>query len=177
MAEHHFELTIKGSLDDAILDAIFTAGCDDATVSSKGDLIFAGFDREAPSMLAAVISAIDQVESVDGLEVLHVDPDELVWASEIAQRVGRTRQSVDQLVKGQRGPGGFPSPTAHATRNSLWRWSEVDAWFAAYEGREPATERLLVLGAINGALQARHSLRDSRDAIPLLEALEHLLAS
>ncbi len=110
MAEQHFELTIKGNLDDAVLDALFTAGCDDATVSNKGDLIFAEFDREAPNMLAAVISAIDQVESVDGLEVLHVDPDELVWASEIAQRIGRTRQSVDQLIKGQRGPGGFPSP-------------------------------------------------------------------
>ncbi|MEO5680037.1 MAG: hypothetical protein ABIS47_10250 [Acidimicrobiales bacterium] len=101
----------------------------------------------------------------------------LLVASEIAQRVGRTRQSVDQLVKGQRGPGDFPSPTAHATRNPLWRWSQVDAWFAVYEGREPATERLLVLGAINGALQARHSLRGSSDAIPLREALEHLLAS
>ena len=176
MTEHHLELTIKGTLDGGILDALITAGCDDATVSSKGDLIFGEFGRGAPNMLVAVISAIDQVESVDGLEVLHVDPDELVWASEIAQRVGRTRQSVDQLTKGQRGPGGFPSPVAHATRNPLWRWSEVDAWFAAYEGREPATERLLVLGAINGALQARHSLRGSRDAIPLREALEHLLA-
>jgi len=177
MAEQHFDLTIKGTLDDVILDSLFTAGCDDATVSNKGDLIFADFDREAPTMLAAVISAIDQVESVNGLEVLHVDPDELVWAAEIAQRVGRTRQSVDQLIKGQRGPGGFPSPVAHATRNPLWRWSEVDPWFAAYEGREPATERLLVLAAINGALQARHGLRGSRDAIPLREALEHLLAS
>jgi len=177
MPEQHFELTIKGTLDHAILDALFTAGCDDATVSSMGDLIFAEFDREAPTMLAAVISAIDQVESVDSLEVLHVDPDEQVWASEIAQRIGRTRQSVDQLVKGQRGPGNFPSPVAYATRNPLWRWSEVDAWFAAYEGREPATERLLVLGAINGALQARYSLRGSRDAIPLRKALKHLLAS
>jgi len=54
---------------------------------------------------------------------------------------------------------------------------EVDARFAANEGWEQATERLLVLGAINGALQARHSLRGSRDAIVLHESLEHLLAS
>jgi len=134
MAEHHFELTSKETLDNAVLDALVTTGCNDATVSSWGDLIFAEFGREAPTMLAAVISAIDQVESVDGLEVLH--------------------------VKGQRGPGAFP--TAHATRNPLWRWSEVDAWFAAYECREPATERLLVLAAINGALQARQSLRNSQ---------------
>src|SRR5437762_2493686 len=79
---------------------------------------------------------VEAVESVDGLEVVHVDPDELVWASEIAQRTGRSRQSVDQLIKGQRGPGNFPAPARHATRNPLWRWSEVEAWFAAYQGRE-----------------------------------------
>lgn len=44
------------------------------------------------------------------------------------------------------------------------------------EAREPVTERLFVLGAINGALQAPNSLRGSRDATPLREALEHLLA-
>jgi hypothetical protein len=43
--------------------------------------------------------------------------------------------------KGQRGPGGFPAPASHATGNPLWR--QLD------------TERSLVLGAINGALQAR----------------------
>lgn len=177
MAEQQFELTIRGTLTEALIDALFEAGCDDATISQKGDLIFAAFDREASSMLDAVISAISDVESVDGLEVLHVDPDELVWASEIAERVGRTRQSVDQLIKGQRGPGGFPPPASHATRNPLWRWSEVETWLADYEGREPETERSIVLGAINGALQARHSLRGSREAAPLRQALKQLLAS
>jgi len=177
MTDHNFRLTVRGRFDATIADALFTAGCDDATVSSKGDLIFAEFDRDAPSILVAVTSAIGQVESVDGLEVVHVDPDELVWASEIAQRVGRTRQSVDQLVRGQRGPGDFPSPATHTTRNPLWRWSEIEAWFAGYEGREPSTERSIVIGAINGALQARHSLRGSHDAVPLRRALERLLAS
>ncbi len=177
MAEHHFELTISGELTDARLDALVEAGCDDATFSSKGNLTFADFTREAPTMLAAVISAIQAVETVESLEVLHVDPDELVWASEIAQRIGRTRQSVDQLIKGQRGPGGFPPPATHATRNPLWRWSDVETWFATYERRQPDTERGTVLGAINGALQARHSLRGAQEAAPLRQALEQLLAS
>lgn len=63
------------------------------------------------------------------------------------------------------------------TRNPLWRWSEVETWFAGYEGREPATERSLVLGAINGALQARQGLRGSDAAAPLRRALKQLLAS
>ncbi len=177
MPEQHFELTVRGELTDARLDALAESGCDDATFSAKGELVFAAFDRDAETMLDAVVSAIEDVESVEGLEVLRVDPDELVWASEIAERTGRSRQSVDQLIKAQRGPGGFPAPATHATRNPLWRWSEVEAWFAAYEGRQPDTERSIVIGAINGALQARHSLRAATHAQPLRQALQQLLAS
>jgi len=177
MPEQHFELTIQGKLTDARLDALFEAGCDDATFSTKDTLTFAVFDREAPSLLSAILSAITAIESIDDLEVLHVDPDELVWASEIAQRTGRTRQSIDQLIKGKRGPGNFPPPATHATRNPLWRWSEVQTWFAAYEGREPDTEHSLILGAVNGALQARHSYRGAGKPAPLRRALQKLLAS
>jgi predicted DNA-binding transcriptional regulator AlpA len=99
-------------------------------------------DRDAPSLLDAVLPTVEAVESVEGFEVLHVDPDELVRASEIAARTGRSRQSVDQLIKGQSGPGGFPLPASHATRNPLWRWSEVEDWFARYEGCQPEVERL-----------------------------------
>jgi predicted DNA-binding transcriptional regulator AlpA len=177
MAEHHFELTIRGALTDAGLDALYEAGCDDATFSSKGDLAFGAFDREAATFLEALVSAIGEVESVEGLEVLHIDPDELVWASEIAERTGRSRQSVDMLIKGLRGPGGFPAPASHATRNPLWRWSEVEAWFARYEGRPANTERSAAIGAINGALEARHGLRSSAHKGPLRQALRQLLAS
>lgn len=177
MAEHGFELTIKGELTDDRLDALFEAGCDDATFGTSGGVTFAAFDREAPSLLDAVLSAIEAVESVEGFEVVHVDPDELVWASEIASRTGRSRQSVDQLVKGQRGPGGFPPPASHATRNPLWRLSEVEEWFAKYEGREPDVERPVLIGAINGALQARRALREAPEPKALRRALQQLLAS
>ena len=177
MTDHHFTLTIRGALTDARLDALFEAGCDDATFSAGGELTFAEFDRTAPTLLEAVVSAITEVESVEGLEALHIDPDDLVWASEIAARTGRTRQSVDLLIKGRRGPGGFPPPASHATRNPLWRWSEVECWFANYEGRQTDTERSAVIGAINGALQARHSLRGAAHAVPLRRALRQLLAS
>ena len=177
MAEHHFQLTLHGALTDDRLDALVEAGCDDATFSTAGELTFAEFDREAPTLLDAVVSAISAVESVAGFEALHLDPDELVWASEIAERTGRTRQSVDMLIKGRRGPGGFPAPASHATRNPLWRWAEVEAWFARYEGRVAETERPAVIGAINGALQARYSLRGAPHAVPLRRALRQLLVS
>ena len=175
MTEYEFELTARGALTDDLLDALFEAGCDDATFSTKDDLTFAAFAREADTLLDAVVSAIEAMESV-GLEVLRVDPDELVWASEIASRTGRSRQSIDQLAKGQRGPGAFPAPASHATRNPLWRWPDVEAWFAEYEGRVPDTERSHVIRAINGALEARQSLRASNDKT-LRRAVQHLLAS
>jgi len=177
MAEYGFELTINGKLTDAVLDALVEAGSDDATFSAKGSRITVAFDREGPSLFDSVISAIETVESVGGLEVLEVSPDELVWASEIAQRTGRSRQSIDQLIKAQRGPGDFPAPASHATRNPLWRWSDVQAWFAAYEGREPDAERSVTLSAINGTLQARHSVRAAPEAKRLRKTLQDLMAS
>lgn len=58
-------------------------------------------------------------------------------------------------------------------RNPLWRWAEVDAWFAAYEHRQTDTERPAVTGAINGALEARRNLhaRPNPDLAAKLEAL------
>ncbi len=177
MPEWEFELTVRGELTDERIDALFEAGCDDATFSGKDGMTFASFRREAPNLLEAVVSAIAAVESVEGMEVVHVDPDELVWASEIAARTGRSRQSIEQLVKGRRGPGGFPPPASHATRNPLWRWSEVESWFSRYEGRAADMDRSLVLGAINGALQARQSVHAATESAPLLRALQQLLAS
>jgi hypothetical protein len=149
MAEHHFELTIRGTLTSARLDALYEAGCDDATFSSNGELTFGELDREAPTLPVAILSAIAEV----------------------------ARQSVDMLIKGQRGPGNFPAPASHATRNPLWRWSEVEAWFARYKGRPADTERSAAIGAINGALDARHGLRASAHKGPLRQALRQLLAS
>jgi len=178
MAEHHFQLTVRGRLTDARLHALVEAGCDDATISSAGEeLTFAEFDREASTLLDAVLSAITAVESVEGLDVVRLDHEELVWASQIASRTGRSRQSIDMLIKGPRGPGEFPAPASHATPNPLWRWSEVEAWFAAYEGLEAETERSAVIGAINGALRAREGLRGTARPAPLRRAVRQLLGS
>lgn len=178
MSVFEFELVASGVLDDATTDALFEAGCDDATFGDKNGVATAMFAREAPSLTEAVMSAIASVEGVLGRgSVTRVEPDELVWAAEIAQRVGRTRQSVRLLIDGKRGPGGFPKPAAAATRNPLWRWSEVAEWFERYEGRSVADpERSAVIGAINGVLETRRNLRARPDR-GLTKAVKALLAS
>jgi len=55
MAEQHFQLTVRGALTDARLDAPVEAGCDDATFSSVGELTFGGFDSEASTLREAVL--------------------------------------------------------------------------------------------------------------------------
>ncbi len=46
--------------------------------------------------------------------------DDWLAASEIAKRVGRTRQSIGLLVRGDRGPGGLPAPVArYGSPNSI----------------------------------------------------------
>jgi hypothetical protein len=158
MTIYNVTLLVTG-IGEEQLDGIFEA-TDGAATVEMGDrwTSTVGFDIEADTFADAVLQAIDQIEQVLGLAVVRVDPDQLVWASEIADRVGRTRQSIDQLVKGQRGPGGFPAPVSGNVRNPLWRWADAEAWFAAYEHREIDTERSAVIGAINGALEARRNL-------------------
>ncbi len=98
-------------------------------------MIFLDFDREADSFQDAVVSAIAGVESSSiGARVIRIEPDELVTMAEIARRTQRSRESIRQLVTGQRGPGNFPPPIANISQKSpIWRWYEVRRWMALME--------------------------------------------
>ncbi len=73
MSEFEFGLVTTGTLEDgATFDALFEAGCDDATFGQVDGVGYANFIREAPSFAEAVCSAIEQVESVAGLRVVQV---------------------------------------------------------------------------------------------------------
>ena len=173
MSEWTFRLTLAGiALTDEELDALFEAGCDDATFSLERDGTVLGFfDREADRQEDAVLSAIDNVESAAiGVRVLRVSQDDdWLAASEVAERVGRTRQSIGLLIRGDRGPGGFPAAVArHGARNPLWSWAEVEAWFERYEplavrkrGSKLSPD---FLAELNDRLDLRERLLHSPDA-------------
>ena len=56
-------------------------------------------------------------------------------SSDVAERTGRTRESIRLLTTGERGPGGFPAPATHfRVRQRMWRWQEVAGWFAGELG-------------------------------------------
>lgn len=74
-----FTLTIEGAdlLTDDAQEALFEAGCDDATFSTSEGVQTADFDREAPDFATALASAIKAVENaVPGARVTQVHRDE-----------------------------------------------------------------------------------------------------
>ena len=153
MAEWGFRLDLStGELSDEQLDALYEAGCDDATFAVDETGAYAVFDRAAATPEEAVLTAIRDIEdSGADVWVLRVaDEDDWLTAPEIAQRTGRSRQSVHQLINGERGAGEFPAPVSRRDRRSpLWSWEDVRAWFARHEpgsvpeiGRASCRERV-----------------------------------
>jgi hypothetical protein len=133
MPTYSFEVHFTGPAGgDVLTDALYEAGWDDATVSFNADtggVGHAAFDRDAPSAIEAIVSAIEQGRDA-GLDVTGVR-DDMVSLGEIAERVGRTLAAVDHWVRGRRGPGGFPAPRVPRARAALWSWAEVAEWLVA----------------------------------------------
>lgn len=157
---HQFTLIIEGAnlLDPDVLDALFEAGCDDASFGERDGLQYASFDRPSATLEEAMESAINAVEgSVPEARVVRVEPDELVSATIIAERTNRSRESIRLLVEGKRGPGKFPSPVAWVdAKTRLWRWSEVARWFTEILGEKiSGAEDADFIAALNAALEMR----------------------
>ncbi len=158
MHEYEFSLIFRGDLDDEVVEALFEAGCDDATLGQVDGVGYAEFIREAPSFGEAIRSAIEQMESVPGVTVIRVEPDDLVTLSEIAHRLGRSREGVRLLASGKRGSGDFPPPVSHLrARTRLWRWSEVAAWAKRHD-ESIDLRAATAIAAINSALNLRKTL-------------------
>lgn len=160
---YEFTLVLEASrgLNANLEDAMFEAGCDDGLLSFRGGIGYLEFDREAESLETAIISAINQVESIGlGLKVKRVEPSDIVTSAEIARRLGRSRQSIQQLISGIRGEADFPLPIAGVTsKTMLWSWQEVVSWFLD-KGKledEMIYQKSMTLKQINESLEMRQS--------------------
>ncbi|MCF7800672.1 MAG: hypothetical protein K9N34_01515 [Candidatus Marinimicrobia bacterium] len=114
--------------DDSVVDIIFESGCDDASLGSREKVVYLDFDREAETFQAAVSSAMEDVGRA-GIKVLRVEPGDAVTASEIAHRLGKTREYVRLLITGKRGKGDFPIPISGVDRpTQIFSWLDVAKW-------------------------------------------------
>jgi hypothetical protein len=101
----------------------------EAVLSEAGGVTTVRATLRAPGPAAAVSQLVESVsKAVPAAVPLRVDQD-LVSVSDIAQRIGRTRESVRLLVAGKRGPGRFPPPIGVVGDGiRVWPWSVVLEW-------------------------------------------------
>ena len=159
--EYEFVLVLSGVKDisSPVMNALFEAGCDDATPSLRFGRVYLTFARVAPSLKEAVFSAIRDIKKANiGASVVSVDDCNLVSQSDIARRIKRSRQQVGQYVSAKRGPGNFPPPVcALAEGHPLWQWCEVSYWLwqNGIIGEDILNESRLV-AAVNSVLEFIH---------------------
>src|SRR6185437_4879077 len=129
MADYTFVLTF--SLPDqeadpeAYLDALYEAGCDDASVGiGRLGMIGLDFTRQAQSAEQAVRSATEAVrKAIPGAELVQAGPD-LVGLTETAEAFGFSRQNMRKYATGHTaGRAAFPVP-AFIGEPTLWHMAE-----------------------------------------------------
>jgi hypothetical protein len=168
MTFFQFTLIVEGPdlQDEDRVEALYVAGCDDATIGRVGTTQYLDFDREAETLADAVFEATKTIETaVPGARVVHVEPDDLVTMAEIAERTGRTRESVRLLINGERGPGRFPAAVTHfKARNRMWQWQDVAEWFVDELG-EPSPDADVTPSEFIAAFNAGLRLRRAGDKL------------
>jgi hypothetical protein len=111
---------------------------------------------DADDFAGAVARTVRQIEAA-GVLVVGLAADDLVSIKEIAERTGRTRESVRLLAVGERGPGGFPAPVS-AGQWALYPWTAVAEWFTAHYA-DQAYELDRQAAVADHLLRARHMAR------------------
>lgn len=154
MKAQHFALVVD-RIDDSAKEALFERCGDFAIEGHRGrDPVTITFERDAPSLIDAVLSAVRDLDAV-GLAATRIQDDaDLVTLAVIADRVGRSREAVRLWSVGRTGPGGFPRPVNSKISTSLYRWSEVVPWLRERMGM-PIPDAEPTLAAVNLALQLR----------------------
>lgn len=165
MPNYDFELILSRPLLESELDPLFQRTLGRVTVGFVRELRGdekpgqAGCRWQAPSLSAAIMEVIGHLEELgpaDGappLRVLSVEADPLLSMRDIADRVGRTLESVRLSIRGTRGPGNFPASETTSSGHRLWRWSRVAAWYGVHDPQ--LREAGPTSQAINGWLALR----------------------
>jgi hypothetical protein len=134
---HRIALRVTGvDLDDDATFDVITDHLSDLTWMEIDGRTLAVLHTDGDPIGSTVQSARQITASLAGARVLDVDQD-LVGVSDIAKRVGVTREAVRLWVEGKRGPGHFPDPVGSAgggERGSmrLWQWASVNDWLRHY---------------------------------------------
>ena len=143
------------------LDALFNAGCDDASpsIGCKG-YISLQFCREDKNAIGAIRSAIKNViTAIPHAEIESIGP-YLLNLSELAFEFEFTKQNMQKYASGNSAvTKRFPSPFLRG-KISYWRISDVAQWLKENNIKdieEPVIEVFNVIRAFNLALEKHRS--------------------
>ena len=158
--EYTFTLTYRlseaDSNQDAIVERLGEAGCDDALIGiGQPGRLALEFTREAASAELAMVSALADIKrAVPSAQLIEAAPD-FVGLTDVAEMVGVTRQNLRKLMLGYR--ANFPLPV-HEGSSTVWHLADMLDWLkvnVAYQ-LEPATlDVAKTTKQINLAKQAR----------------------
>jgi hypothetical protein len=115
--------------DDATLELLAERLTDLAWSESDG-VVTATIHTPAKDPVGVALQTARRIRhALPDAEVLEVDQ-ELVSISDIASRLGVSREAVRLWVEGRRGPGGFPLHVGVVSngKSKLWRWPDVQSW-------------------------------------------------
>jgi hypothetical protein len=146
MKTYSFELSFKlpevNADGEHYLDALYEAGCDDASIGiGRKGYIGCDFSREATTIEEAVESAIRNVrEAIPGAQLVNVGPD-WVGVSDIAAILECSRQNIRQLLETTDGTAPIP---AYIGKRDMWHFAEVLTWLRDEKGRPIEPEMIEV---------------------------------
>ena len=130
MPTFHFSLLYNGiDIDDDDTLDLLSAAPEIAWLSNHG-AVYAIAVVEAASALKAAQDVVRTISAiVPTASPVRVEED-LVAVTDIATRVGVSRESVRLWVENKRGPGGFPCPRGHVGGDAqrVWDWGSVQRW-------------------------------------------------
>lgn len=133
MHSYIFAVTVEGlDVSDGVLMARLDEVAEILVVAEVDGVVSVHVDIEAASADDAVRGAVHLLEgAIHGLTVLQIDLD-LVGATDLAERVGVSRQAVAKWTSAGLGGNAFPAPLGHlAGGTRVWAWSTVLPWLHA----------------------------------------------
>jgi hypothetical protein len=152
-----FDLPDPETDPDNYVDALYNAGCDDATIGiGQHGRVALNFTREAASALEAVASAIADVKkAIPEARLVEATPD-LVGLTDIAEILGCSRQNIRKLVIGNKSI--FPSPI-HEGNSAIWHLAKVLPWFKA-KGSYQIEDNLIEVSGANMQVNIARQMQD-----------------
>jgi hypothetical protein len=162
MNTYEFTITLNRVPVEEDFDRLYEAGLDDSTPEVRDGRGVLNVHREAESLSAAILSTVADIERA-GFEAVSIADEDLVSLKTVAQRLGRTYESVRLLAIGQRGSGNFPAPLS-GDGWALYSWAQVSDWVdaqkpggvvATVEAGGKSLENARVIAAASQLLRAR----------------------